>query len=286
MSLRQTNGPDDAPAHESRAEAAPSSRAALADGGGVTPLYHKMFLIMRQRIETGVYAGDGVVPGEMDLAREFGVSRITAARALNDLAALGLVDRKRGRGTRLSPASPGAKRAASIEGLIENLVQMGLKTQVRVLSFDYAVPSDEVRRELKLAEGVRAQRVVRVRSQAGAPFSYLTTWVPESIGRTFGPDDLGATPMLTLIERAGVKVASATQIFSAAIADPQIAEALQMEVGAALLTIQRTVIADSGAPVQCICAAYRPDRYRYRLALTREAGEFGNLWADASAAPG
>ena len=283
MSLRHVGSPG--PPAAPRRDTTENSRAALSDGGGVTPLYHKMFLIMRQRIEGGVY-DNGVVPGEMDLAREFGVSRITAARALNDLAALGLVDRKRGRGTRVvPPPQQTGKAAASIEGLIENLVQMGLRTQVRVLSFDYVVPPDDVRRELRLDAGVRAQRVVRVRSRSGAPFSYLTTWVPEPIGLTFGRDDLGATPMLTLIERAGVKVASATQIFSAAIADPQIAEALQTEVGAALLTIQRTVIAENGDPVQHIRAAYRPDRYRYRLALTREAGEFGNLWADAGSAP-
>jgi DNA-binding LacI/PurR family transcriptional regulator len=40
-----------------------------------------------------------VIPPEVELAREFGVSRVTVARALNDLVREGVLDRRQGKGT-------------------------------------------------------------------------------------------------------------------------------------------------------------------------------------------
>ena len=65
------------------------------------PRYHQIFLLLREAIRDGVYAADQQVPGEMELAAQYGVSRITTKRALNELERAGLVTRERGRGTRV-----------------------------------------------------------------------------------------------------------------------------------------------------------------------------------------
>ena len=52
-----------------------------------TPLYHQIQLVLRERVEHGYYGRDGLLPSEQEISREFGVSRITVARAVNELAA-------------------------------------------------------------------------------------------------------------------------------------------------------------------------------------------------------
>ncbi len=65
----------------------------------VTPLYHQITLVLRERIEAGYYGPEGRIPSELDLSKEFDVSRITVSRAINDLAQEGLVERRRGAGS-------------------------------------------------------------------------------------------------------------------------------------------------------------------------------------------
>src|SRR5690606_14776556 len=51
-------------------------------GGSPVPLYHRIYVNLRQRIHSGELANGELLPGEAALAREFGVSQITVWRAL------------------------------------------------------------------------------------------------------------------------------------------------------------------------------------------------------------
>ena len=255
----------------------------LLDERSPTPLYHQVYLVLRDKIVSGGYGADGLLPGEPELARLFGVSRITIKRALDDLAADGFVARRRGLGTRVLPRVAGKPVAGNMAGLMENLLVMGLETEVELLEFGYVLPPEEVRRMLGLGEGERAQRAVRVRRHEGVPFSYLTTHVPETIGRAYGRKDLASTPLLALLERSGVVAESADQVLSARLADPGVASRLAVEVGSPLLSLTRVVYDPARQPVEHIHALYRPDRYQYRMSLTRERGGGRNLWSPPTA---
>lgn len=61
--------------------------------------YEKIANEMRKRIKSSVYDIDQPIPDEKTLAAEFGCSRMTMKRALDTLAAEGMLFRKRGHGT-------------------------------------------------------------------------------------------------------------------------------------------------------------------------------------------
>ena len=243
-------------------------------GGGVAPspvpLYHQIYLVLRQRLLDRVYPAGQPLPGELDLAKAFSVSRITIRRALQELARDGLIARHAGRGT--FPAE-GLEREAKISGnltgLLEDLLVMGLKTQVRVLESAFVAPPPHLT-DLFGADGVgQVQRAVRVRSSDGIPFSYLTTYVPADIGRTFTLDELSNQPLLALLERAGVRVSAADQTVAAVGADTAVAAALGVAPSTALLKIVRIVRDCDNRLVEWLEALYRPDLYTYRMELRR-----------------
>ena len=64
-----------------------------------TPLYHQLYSLLKARILDGTLALGLRLPPEEQLADLFKVSRITAKRAMDDLATEELVERRRGRGT-------------------------------------------------------------------------------------------------------------------------------------------------------------------------------------------
>ncbi len=243
------------------------------------PLYHQIYVILRNLIYSGQLGAGDFVPGEQDLAESFGVSRITAKRALNEMAAAGLVVRERGRGTRVVHRPPAPPVTASFEGWLENISLMGISTEARVLEFDYVPANEDVANALRVAHGELVQRSVRVRSLDGETMSYLVTWLPKDIGRGFEREDLSRYALLTLLERAGVRVASARQTVSATLADPVVARALGIDPGAPMLEVRRLVLDMDDRPVEYIRVLYRPDRYRFEMNLQRVHRDEGMRWA-------
>jgi GntR family transcriptional regulator len=249
------------------------------------PLYHQLFVLLRNRIYAGEISTGGLIPGEQELCGAFGVSRITAKRALNELADAGLVIRERGKGTRVVRRPPPPAVTSSIEGWLENISLMGIATEARVLEFGYAPANEDIAQALELASGTEVQRAVRVRILNGEPMSYLVTYVPSEIGRQYDRDDLNRRPLLNLLERAGVEVASARQSISATVADSQVATALSTHAGAPLIEVRRVVRDARDRPVEYIRVLYRPDLYRFEMSMRRVREKEGMRWATLPSAP-
>ncbi len=62
-------------------------------------LYHQILSRLHEQIESGEIGVGERLPSEADLERDYGVSRTTARRALDELRRKGLVRREPGRGT-------------------------------------------------------------------------------------------------------------------------------------------------------------------------------------------
>ncbi len=251
------------------------------DPGIPTPLYHQIYLILRERIVSGAYDSATRLPTEFELVRDYSVSRITAKRALDELAADGLVVRRRGRGTSIVDRVAAEPVEANLSGLIENLLVVGLETKVDILDFGYIAAPPPVRAALKLSAGAQVQRAVRVRRYRGVPLSYSTSWVPDDLGRAYTARDLARKPLLALLEKAGCLIGSADQTVSAVLAEPGVARALDVPVGSPLLSVLRTVFDQRGRAVEHIAILYRPDRYQYRTKLARVRGPATRMWSHA-----
>jgi GntR family transcriptional regulator len=245
----------------------------------VTPLpkYHQIYLVLREHLAEGRY-GDGL-PAELRLVQQFGVARATVRKALERLEAEGLIERRPGRGTRLrKTVAPPAREVAALGGLLENIVSMGLRTQVRVLSCGVVTAPAAVLQRLALPAGSQVQRAVRVRSSHEGPLSRITTWVPAELARRFGRRELACEPILLLLERAGVRIGRAAQSLSARAADATVAVQLGVKPGAALLAVDRLVYDVDERPVQWLQGLYRPDRYQYKMQLSRVGGLAAKVW--------
>jgi GntR family transcriptional regulator len=107
----------------------------------------------------------------------------------------------------------------------------------------------------------------------------LTTHVPQRIGVTYTEADLAARPLLSLLERSGVQIERATQEVTAVLATPDVAAALDVEVGSALLATTRTVFAADGSGVEHLSALYRPDRYSLHMEMVRTEAAGVRRWA-------
>ncbi|MFN3938072.1 MAG: GntR family transcriptional regulator [Gemmobacter sp.] len=241
----------------------------------------RVYLLLRDEIARGDHAPGSVLPGELRLAEAHGVSRVTIRRALDALAADGLIDRRAGAGTIVAARPPVQGIAADFATLMPQLERMGA-TSARLLSFAYVAPPAAVAEALGSRE--RMQRAVRVRLIDGQPFSHLTTHVPETIAQSFSEADLATTPLFRLLERSGIRIDHARQSISATLATPEVAEALEIAPGSALIALTRLVFDADGRGVEHLSALYRPDRFRLDMTLNRVGEGEARQWAPATAA--
>ncbi len=252
------------------------------------PKTRQIYLALRESIANGGFDGGAPLPGEQALAATHNVSRITVRRALAELEREGLIDRRRGAGTFVNPRDVAKPVIADLADVLKNLVAMGKTTDVRLLAFGYLDPAAPIVEALRLAPGERTQRSVRVRIIDDMPFSYLTTHVPERIGVTYSEPELASQPLLTLLERSGVSVDRATQEISAVLASPEVAGALDVDIGSPLIALTRVVYDDRDRGVEHLYALYRPDRYAFRMDLERTGAGGGRRWspvANSNAVP-
>jgi GntR family transcriptional regulator len=238
----------------------------------------QVYLVLRDRILAGVFANGARLPNENDLAQAHGVSRVTVRRALAELEQEQLIERRPSAGTRVIYEPSSAPIIADIAGVLTNLAEMGRRTNVKLLSFDYTSGSAAITRALGLDDGAELQHSVRVRSIVREPFSYLTTHVPAEIGRTFTRAELASQPMLKLLERAGAKVEHATQRIGAGLATPSVAKALEIKTGSPLIELVRVVFDRAGRGVEHLHALYRPDRYSIAIDLIRSGSAESGDW--------
>jgi len=241
------------------------------------PRYYQVYTVLRQRVLDGEWPLDAAMPTEENFATSFGVSRVTIRKALNMLEEEKLILRQQGRGTFALPP-PRRQGLANFGGLLENIVDFERRTKVRVLSFGKVSLPDDAARLLECAPGAPALRIVRVRSDSQAPFSYTTCYVPEPEADLLSEASLGNLTVSHALESAGVVALAAEQRLSATVAGVEVADLLRIDMGAPLISMMRVMRDAKGRPVELIHALYRADKYEYRVNLARDRGGEAPRW--------
>jgi GntR family transcriptional regulator len=251
------------------------------DPNQVVPLYHQIYLILRERIIEGHY-DTKPLPGELVLAEQFNVSRVTMRRALQDLVKEGLVARGRGKGTFVKPRTESRNSSVGQSQLLSasamRLQASGDSSDLQLITSKRILPPPDIATLLHLPSDAIVEKLIRIRQIEGQPVAHLTSFIPQDLSGRICRRRLREFPILVLLEEAGVKVAKARQTISARLADASVAYALGVPVGAPLLAISRVAYDENGRPVQVLKGLYRPDRYDYRIELSRKQAKGQSSW--------
>lgn len=236
------------------------------------PLYHQIFLQLREEITSGERRFGSRLPTEQELSAQFGVSRITARRAFDELAEHHFVQRKRRVGTTVIFRPPAKPFQGNIEQALESLLSFGRTTKVKLLEVDRVPAKPPIDEALHVVAGTEVLRVSRVRWLENCPIGHFISYIPVDIGIEMTRAKLKSTPMLTLITEAGFQIGAAHQTISATLADATLSSILQVDIGSPILRVSRTVEDVHGRPVQHILAQFRPDKYQITLDLNSPSG--------------
>jgi len=232
------------------------------------PLYHQLYSVLKSAILDGTIPYDAQMPTEQQLTKAFDVSRITAKRAMDELASEKLVSRSRGKGTHVKYQYRPKPVRGPLVGMLESLIDMGKHSIVRVVSIEKVVPPADIRERLNLSEEDFVHKVVRVSStEEGEPYAYYVSWTV-GISRAYTKRKLESTPRLNLLRENDINLVKMKQLLSATNASVRIAAELDVEPGAALLSVRRFGYTESGAVVDVLEGLYDPKRYQYAMVMS------------------
>lgn len=111
-------------------------------------------------IETGVFSRDGKLPTEPELCERFGVSRITVRRAVSDLADMGMVTRRQGRGTFV--AAPRTTLGTMAMGGFSDQLSGAGPASRRIVQASTSPADEGIAKRLGVKKGSPVFRLVRV----------------------------------------------------------------------------------------------------------------------------
>lgn len=234
-----------------------------------TPLYFRLYSLLKDSILNGTIDNGAQMPTEQQLAETFGVSRITAKRAMDELASENLVERRRGRGTHVTyEYKPGPVKAPLV-GMLQEIESMARHTDVKVLECKRMKPPADVRDALGMTDDEKALYLLRVRSKEGQPFGYYASWTC-GLGKTIARRDFRKNTRLEIFRKQGLEISHVTQTISAVAATEELADHLDTREGSPLLSLTRhSFDMQEGKErlVDYLQVYYHPSRFQYRMDL-------------------
>lgn len=240
------------------------------DRQSVVPLYYQIQQSLLRQIRSGELMAGSPMPSEQEIATRLGVSRMTARQALKSLCSLGVAYSQRGKGTFVSAVKL-EKNFRQVMSFSEEMGQRGSQPSSRVLRFEKAEPSEEVKEALGLIAGEKIIRLKRVRLADSISLCIECTHLP----LRFFPDlpekyDPQTSLYQALGKHYGIQIELADEVAEASVATAEEAKLLKIRAKAPVFRFTRTAFLRSGQPIEFVKSAYRGDRCRVVNRLSRQ----------------
>lgn len=207
------------------------------------PYYEQLYAILKARIVDGVYPEGERLPSELELGRDFSLSRATVRQTLSTLESDGFAHRIPRRGFFAStPRRPSGWFVQDSAGFLESQIRHGRTGIVtEVLSAGSVSPEPRVRDALSLPAGARAYALERFRSLDGEPALFSTNWFPAEVGDGVAKADAvldGTASLNGALRAAGYVAHEARRVVHAVGAPPDVASHLGVGPGHPVLRIR------------------------------------------------
>jgi GntR family transcriptional regulator len=228
--------------------------AGRLDRRAAQPLHAQLRDLLYQQIHDHALVPGDALPTEEELQRRFAVSRSVVRQALAGLAAEGVIQRKRGRGSVVATPAGLRRTVHRAGGLGEQAAARGQKLRTHVLSIETAEPPPVAQEALGTAH---TWRIERLRCIDDTPVVFMRTFVPRDLFPHFTADLLNGASLLTLMSDAGHAPVGGPRQVQAVAATADLAAALEVEPGDPLLLLEGVTQDKTGRGLERFSAWHR-----------------------------
>lgn len=238
------------------------------DHNSSTPFHSQIEAYLRELIKSKEYVnGDNFLPKEVTMSKKLGVSRSTIRQALNKLVLEGLIQRKKGVGSKVITK----KISTRLDNWISFTAEMNSQGREVVnyfLKITLVDATDKVYDALSLSKSKKVWMLQRVRGAKDAKYLYSISFFHPRVGIT-GEENFN-TPLYELIEKEhDIIVATSREKLRAIKATKEVSDYLGIKDGIAVLERERLVLDVGDKPVEYNLVYYNTDYFSYDIDIKR-----------------
>jgi GntR family transcriptional regulator len=242
--------------------------AAAPAAPAFSPLYQQIQGLLTRSLTLGEWKPGEALPSEPELAQRFKVSQGTVRKALDALAAAGLLVRRQGRGTFVATHAEAQVQYRFLRLMPDQGAREAMRR--RFLDCRRQRAPAEIARALGLGSGDSVLQIRRLLLAGEAPVVLDDIWLPARLFKGLTAERLAAYrgPMYGLFESEfGVQMIRADEKIRAVAASADEAALLGVPEGTPLLLVERLSFTYGGRPVELRRGLYHTASHYYRNEL-------------------
>lgn len=232
------------------------------------PLHQQAENLLRRMIASDEYKDGKLLPNEVDLSKDLGISRNTLRQAINKLTFEGLLIRKKGYGTAVAPLNV-LSNARNWMSFSQEMQAMGMEVQNFELHVSWKIPPEEVIDFFSMKKGEKALCLERLRGRPGKPFVFFVSFFNPQIPMT-GNEDMSKPLYGILKDKYGVEVNTSREMISARATPSDLAEKFDCATGDPMLVRKRFVCDINNKAVEYNIGYYRADSFIYSIEFNNQ----------------
>jgi GntR family transcriptional regulator len=240
--------------------------------GNPTPRYLVLAKTLQDAIQSGAYPVGALLPTEVDMAKNYGVSRQTVRQAISLLRQQNMLSARKGVGTRVE-AKTGARRFSYSSGSVTELLELAHDSDLSIESREDIVARGALASELGYRSGHKLLHLGCKRTVEGElkPLSWVDVYIDGRVApRLRLPPVLHSALFLIVQKQTGEIVDEILQEIRATLVSERMAERLDAEPGSPALEITRRYFSTGRRLIQVSVNTLPGERFFYSVAITRD----------------
>ncbi|MCX6065694.1 MAG: GntR family transcriptional regulator [Chloroflexi bacterium] len=238
------------------------------DSRSPIPLYHQIYLDLRQIIQRGDILPGGLLPPEMEICQAYSVGRQTVRQAIARLVDENIVERFAGRGTFVRE-QPGHTQFFLDRSFSQQMRELGRVPHSRLLSVETGTVNAENIPALQIWKGAACLTIERLRLGDDEPICHQTSTVLTERCPGLEQQDFSAQSLYEILSsRYQLVITRIDHVVRAIAADEYRADLLNVPAGTPLLFVGTTAYTEDGDVIEHSSSYYRADRYEYSTTQT------------------
>lgn len=232
------------------------------------PLHLQVENLVRDLIEKPIYKKGKLLPKEVDMANQLGISRNTVRQAISKLVIEGLLERKKGVGTKVTNKNINTK-LKSWMSFTQEMNNKGISFINYEIKVEKVKATKEVAEALEIAENTEVLKLSRLRGDDEGPFVQFVSWLHPRIGLT-GKEDF-TRPLYQILEKDFSAIVDLSrEEIKATIPEKTISEKLKIKETTPILKRIRKVYDPGKRPLEFCIGYYKADKFSYTIDIKRE----------------
>lgn len=228
-------------------------------------LYEQLTDTINKRVQENTYKSGEMIPSELELQREFGVSRSTVRKALNILSKQNILIKIPGKGTFVSDKkSPIKTKSKHFLSFTDNVKRSGKKLTTKLIYTKDVNNNEKQRNFFNISESDKLVKIKRLRYLNGEPFCIETTWLSEKYSDITN-NNLDGSLYQILKKKYDSAPNNGQKTFKIIFATQEESFLLDVSRGSALMKINDYVYDQNGFPLHISEQILKGDKFTYAV---------------------